>query len=199
MTTFPTPTKTLLTDLCSWATFNAATSTAQTEVDITSYLKIALFYRVGRRTGSAFTAGWPNLRVECNPASSGGFWTPIDVYQPAIGASIANTTLNGSVSAGAATITVASGTNIAGGDLLYLSDTTASNFEIIRVASISGTTVTPEEVVVNAHANSAIVTDQAEMSGWRLFDVSMFKRIRGFVDNFSGQAIAGQIQMMGFN
>ena len=69
---------------------------------------------------------------------------------------------SGAVSAGATSFVVSSATNIAVGDLLYLGDSSAANWEIVRVKGVSGTTITPEEAVTFAHANGAAVTDQAE-------------------------------------
>jgi hypothetical protein len=85
------------------------------------------------------------------------------VFTPAAGASIANTTLNGAVSAAASSFVVTANTNMAAGDVLFLGDSSTSNYELVHVKAVSGTTITPEENVTFAHANGAIVTDQAEL------------------------------------
>lgn len=127
-------------------------------------LAVKLGIKMVRRTGSAFTAGWPNLRIEANVKSTNNdFWIPVVPFQAAVGASIANTTLNGAIVAGATTCVVTAATNIAAGDILFLSDASTANYETVRVKSISGTTVTFEEACTYAHANGSLVTDQAEM------------------------------------
>ena len=67
---------------------------------------------------------------------------------------------------------------------------------LVRVKSISGTTVTPEEPVVFNHANSAIVTDQAE-EVFPSFDVSGYTSVRPFIDNSgSGQDISAAVDLI---
>jgi hypothetical protein len=109
----------------------------------------------------------------------------------AVGSSIANTTLNGAVSAGATSCTVTSATNIAAGDILFLGHTTtAANYEIVRVKSVSGTTVNFEEACTNAHDSGAQVTDQAEVYSMGPYDLSTFKRMRVILDNLgTGQGV----------
>jgi hypothetical protein len=143
------------------------------------------------RSGTAFTAGWPNLRFEGSPRTSGNdSWVQLFSYQMAVGASIANTTLNGAVSAGATSFVVTAATNIAVGDLLYLGDSSSANWEIVRVKGVSGTTITPEDPVVFAHVTAAAVTDQAEILA-PAFDCHRLQRIRVVLDNAgSGQTVA---------
>jgi hypothetical protein len=112
----------------------------------------------------------------------------IDTISFGLGATIANTTLNGAVSAGAGSCVVTSATNIAAGDILFLGHTTdTTKFEIVRVKSVSGTTVTFEENCVFAHDNGAAVTDQAEHYALGPYDLSTYSRVRGVIENQSGQ------------
>lgn len=192
-----TITKTQGTSLLAWqdiATANVVVGSAQ---DVSTKLAATVFIKVARRSGSAFTTGWPNIRIEASAKSSGtAEWYPLATFQPAVGASIANTTLNGAVSANASTFTVTAATNIAAGDLLFLGDSSTTNYELVRVKSVSGTTITPEENVTNAHANSAIVTDQAEMYVASI-DLTAVGRIRAVADNAnSGQSISVQVLMV---
>ena len=156
--------------------------------------------RLGRGTGTAFTANWPNVRIEASTQASGNnTWIPIFSYQMQVGASIANTTLNGAVSANASTFVVAAATNITTGDILFLGDSSTANYEIVRVKSIATTTVTPEENVVNSHTTGAIVTDQAEVT-FPAMDLTTYQRVRAVVDNAgSGQAIKAEVQMTTFD
>ena len=190
-------TKTQGTSLIAWqdiATANVIVGSAQA---VTTTLAGMVFVFLARESGTAFTAGWPNVRIEGSAKSSGNdAWIPLVSFQMAVGASIVNTTLNGAVSAGATTFVVTSATNIAAGDILFLKDSSTANYELCRVKSVSGTTITPEEAVTYAHANSSQVTDQAEVYA-AAFDLSAVGRIRAVVDNAgSGQSIAAQVLLV---
>ena len=196
MATTSTPSKTLGTAAVSWANGDLA-SAAQyisAAIDVSGKFAIGFSIQLARRTGTAFTAGWPNIRLEASAKSSGNdTWVPRFIYQPALGATIVNTTLNGAVSAAATTFVVTSATNIAIGDYLYLGDSATANYELVRVKAVSGTTITPEEAVTYAHANAAMVTDQAE-SIYVPVDCAGIARMRVVVDNAnSGQAMAAQV------
>jgi hypothetical protein len=195
-----TPTKTVQTAPIAWQDVATANVVISSAIDVSTKWAASFGVRLGRRSGTAFTAGWPNVRIEASTQTSGNnTWIPVVSYQMQVGASIANTTLSGAVSAGASTFGVAAATNIAAGDILFLGDTSTANYEIVRVKSISGTTITPEEVVVNAHANSAIVTDQAEVV-FPALDVSAYERLRVVIDNAgSGQSISVEVQCTTFD
>lgn len=186
--------KTVGTSLVAWADVATANVSVGTALDVSTKLAATVFAQLGRRSGTAFTAGWPNIRIEASAKSSGNdAWVPIATFQPAVGASIANTTLNGAVSAGASSFVVTSGTNIAAGDVLFLKGDTDAGNELVRVKSVSGTTVTPEENVTNAHASGNALTDQAESYVAQL-DLTAISRLRAVVDNAgSGQTIAAQV------
>jgi hypothetical protein len=164
-------------------------------LDVASKLAATVFVRLGRRSGSAFTAGWPNVRIEASAKASGDdAWAPVATFQPAVGASIANTTLNGAISAGATTCVVTSATNIADGDILYLGDSSSANWELVRVKDVSGTTITFEEACTFAHGNGSAVTDQAEIFSPAQIDLSAVTRLRAVVDNANGgQTVAVQV------
>lgn len=189
-----TPNKTVGTSLLAWQDVATANVVVGSALDVSTKYAIACQIRIGRRSGTAFTSGWPNIRIEGSVKSSGtDHWTPLYSIAPALGTSIANTTLNGAVSANASTFVVTSATNIAAGDILFLGDTSTTNYELVRVKSLSGTTITPEENVTNAHANAAICTDQAEMY-FPSFDLGPYSRIRAVCDNAnSGQSISVEV------
>lgn len=191
-----TPSKTSGQTLSAWADVASAAVSVGSPVDVSTKLGATVFARLGRGTGSAFTAGWPNIRIEASFKSSGdNSWFPLVTFQPGVGvATLVNTTLSGAVSAGATSFGVTSASNIAVGDILFLGDGTASsNYEIVRVKGVSGTTITPEENVVNAHTSGALVTDQAEIYQANL-DLSSIVRIRAVIDNAgSGQAIKTEV------
>lgn len=180
--------------LFAWADVASLAISVGSALDVSTMFEAAVVIRIGRRTGTAFTTGFPNVRIEGSVKSSGNnAWAPLFTYQPPVGASIVNTTLNGAVSASDATFIVTSATNIAVGDILFLGHSSAANYEIVRVKSLSGTTITPEEAVVNAHANGAIVTDQADIAT-AVLGLAAYQRIRAVVDNAgSGQDISVEV------
>jgi hypothetical protein len=194
------PTKTVQTALIAWQDIASAAQVISSAFNGASIWAAAVAIRIARRTGTAFTAGWPNIRLEASFATSGNnTWIPLYTYQPLVGASIVNTTLNGAITANASTFVVTATTNMAIGDLLFLGDPSTANYEIVRIKSISGTTITPEENVVNAHATAALVTDQAEVV-FPLLDLSTYVRLRCVADNAgSGQAISVEVQLITFD
>jgi hypothetical protein len=188
-------TKGVQTDLQAWANCANGSVTVGTEYNCALDYEAAISVRVGRATGTAFTAGWPNIRVEANPSNTGGSWIPLFMYQPGLGSSIANTTLNGAANAGNTSFVAAAVTNIAVGDILFVSDNTTSNFELVRVKNTSSNTVNLEEALVSTHVNAAQVTDQAEMS-YATISLLPYKRLRAVVDNEnSGQAICAEVKL----
>lgn len=191
-----TPNKTANASLLAWqdiATANVIVGSAQ---DVSAKYAAAFSVKIARRSGTAFTAGWPNIRIEASGKTSGtDDWIPIVQLQPAIGVSVANTTLNGAVSAAATSFVVTSATNIAAGDILFLGDASTANYELVRVKSLSGTTITPEEAVTYAHANAAIVTSQPEIY-FPAVDLTPYVRVRAIGDNAnSGQSISVEVTM----
>lgn len=191
-----TITKTVGTSLVAWQDIASAAQVISSAQDVSTAFAAAFNIQLGRGTGTAFTAGWPNVRIEASGKSSGNdSWIPVAPFQMAVGASIANTTFNGAIIAGATSMVVTSASNIAVGDILFLGDASAANYELARVAGVSGTTITFEEAVTNGHSNGALVTDQAEVY-FPVVDLSAFTRVRAVVDNAgSGQAIRAQILM----
>jgi hypothetical protein len=186
-------TKTIGTVVTDWATAIAADAQAgHTAIQtVTGKLSASFEITLARSTGSAYTIG-PKVRIEgLYEGSATKTSPPLDAIQMAVGASIANTTLNGAVSAGATSCVVTSATNIAAGDILFLGHTTTpANYEIVRAKSVSGTTVNFEEACVNAHDSGAQVTDQAEIYSLGPYDLSTFARVRVILDNVgTGQGV----------
>jgi hypothetical protein len=188
-----TPSKTIATSVLAWQDVATGAVALSAAIDVSTKWAAAFNVLLGRRSGTAFTAGWPNVRFEASGKSSGNdSWVPLFSYQMQVGANIANTTLNGAVSAGATSCVVTAATNIAAGDLLFLKGDTDAGNELVRVKGVSGTTVTFEEACTNAHASGNAVTDQAE-STFPAFDVSSYARVRVVADNANGgQTFAAQ-------
>lgn len=190
-----TVSKTAGTTLAAWQDVATGSVVCGTALDVSTKLAATVFAFLGRNSSSAFTAGWPNIRIEGSAKASGNdAWVPLATFQPVIGASIAATTLNGAVSANASTFVVTSATNIAAGDIMFLGHTTdTTKYEIVRVKGVSGTTITPEENVTNAHDSGAVASDQAETYSASL-DLTGITRIRAVIDNAgSGRTIYVQV------
>jgi len=189
------PTKTEVTLLDSNFLGTGGQPLVGTGIDVSGVHTIGVAGFIGRLSSSAHATPWASLVIEGNPtAANNSLWFPISQLIMPAGASIANTTLSGAVSAGATSITVVSGTNISAGDLLFLSHTTdVTKYEVVRVAAISGGTVTIDGSVINAHDSGAQVTDQAERFIIPSLDVTGLSRIRGKLINQSGQSVAGCI------
>lgn len=187
--------KTQSTSVLAWQDIASAAIVLSSAQSMATKFAATFFIKVARLTGSAFTAGSPNIRIEASPSTSVG-WIPLATFQPAVGASIAATTLNGAVSAGASSFVVTSATNIAAGDLLFLGHTTdVTKYELVRVKSVASATVTPEEPVVYAHDTGALVTDQAEEYIAQIDCTSIYS-LRAVADNISsGQGIKVEVLM----
>jgi hypothetical protein len=179
--------KTTGTEVLAWATTATAAVTESSVQDVSTKVTARLIIHMGRASGTAFTAGWPLVRVEVSGADTGDdAWAPTLVFAMPIGASIASTTANGAITATDTACSVASATNIAAGDVLFLGHTTdPTKYEIVRVKSISGTTVTFEEACTYDHDSGCAITDQAEiMTGEIALDT--IERLRVVVDNSNG-------------
>jgi hypothetical protein len=194
-----TPVKAVQTDLIAWQDITSGNAVISAGFDVSSKRAASFGIFLGRLGGTAFTAGWPNVRIDASPFASGNTWIPLFTYQMAVGASIANTTLSAGPASGAATFTVAAITNITPGDLLFLKDSSAVNYEIVRVKNIATTTVTPEDPLNNAHANASVVTDQAEVV-FPAANLEPYVRVRAVVDNAgSGQSLAARVTLTSYN
>lgn len=185
------PAKTIQTALIAWQDIASGAVVIGSWFDVSTKYGGSLGIRIGRQSATAFTANWPNIRVEASDAASGNANTiPLFTLQPPIGASVGSTTLNGALSIGATTAVLTSATNFVQGDLLFLRDTSTANYEIARVKSISGTTITFEEALTYAHANSAIVANQAFIA-FPSLDLTPYTRLRVVADNANGGITIG--------
>lgn len=195
------PTKTAQTALIAWQDVASAALVVGSALDVSSKWGGAYEVRLGRRTGTAFTAGSPNIRIEASLQTSGNLWTPVDIFQPFVGATIGSTTLNGALSASDTTIVLTSGTNFLVGDIIFLGHSSAANYELVRVKTKSTNTLTVEEAISFAHANAAIVTSQAEeVICYPPLNLTSYMRLRAIVDNLgSGQDISVQVALTTFD
>jgi len=130
-------------------------------VDVSNFLGGMIAVRFGRLAAAAAGAG-VNIRLEASPNSSGGLWVPFATFTTAFAACEAEA-VSGTVSSGTKVITVASTTNLAAGDIVFIANGTLGNSEWGRVKSIvAATSITIEENLVNAQTGSTIY-DAAEI------------------------------------
>lgn len=152
----------------TYGTLFALASTAASSVAISSPLDVStklggsLFVRFGRRAVTAAGAG-VNIRLEASHASSGdNSWFPFAIFTTQF-AACEGEAVSGTVGSGTNVITVASTTNLAAGDLIYIDNGTIANSEWGRIKSIvSNTSVTIEDNLVNAQTG-ATMYDTAEI------------------------------------
>lgn len=133
-----------------------------TAVDVSGKLGGLVYVRFGRRSATAAGAG-ANIRIEVSYTSSGdNSWFPFAVFTSAF-AACESEAVTGTVAAGATTITCASTTNLAAGDIIFIDNGTIGNSEWARIKSIvTNTSVTVEDALVNA-ATSCTMYDSAEI------------------------------------
>lgn len=163
------------------------------EIDVATKLACFLAIKFGRRATTALTEG-VEFRVEASGKASGdGDWHTIYSYKTAV-ATAESEAVSGTVSSGTNVITVASTTNLARADIVYIDNSTIGNSEWGRVKSIvAATSITIEDNLVNAQTGSTIY-DQAEILPAIFVDCTAFKRLRVVVDGSNtGQAVAFEI------
>lgn len=166
-----------------------ATVTVGSAVDVSTKVGPAtVFVKMGRTTGTALT-NEVMFRLEGSAKSSGNDeWVPIYSWLSTNGKTAANssTVNDASFNAADTTFVITSATGIAAGDHLYLRETgTPANSEWVRVAGVSGTTITLEEPCTRGHTNGINVADLAE--SWAIpVDLAGHVRVRLVVDSAGG-------------
>lgn len=192
----PSPSKTVGVSIFAWQDLANGNVLISSDIDVEDLFSAAFHVQLARRSGSAFNAGWPTVRIEASSDDAGtDNWIPIHEYVMSTGASIANTTLSSGLTAGNATCSVTSGTNIASKDFLFIEGDTDAGNEVLMVRSVASTTVNFEQNCAYSHSSGNAVTDQAEKYIQRI-DVSEFSRLRVVVNNAgSGQTVATRIDM----
>lgn len=186
----PAPAKTLSVVLLSPQTISNNSRAVGTAVDVSGVHSLGATMWIGRGNGTAHASPWAQIVIEgCPSATDDSMFSPIASLLMPAGASIANTTTNGTISAAATLFVVTSATNIAAGALLYVGDSTAANWEIVRVQSVSSTTITIDGAFQFAHATGQVVTSQAERVAIPAVDITGVARVRVACLNQSGQTV----------
>lgn len=190
-----TITKTIQTPLLSLQSVASGGVAISSALDVSTLFACFVSVHFGRRATTALTVPC-QIRIEASAKSSGdGHWFPLVQWATDIAASESES-VSGTVSSGTNVITVASTTNLAYPDIIYIDNSTIANSEWGRIKSVvSNTSVTIEDNLVNAQTGSTIY-DQAQIFGATL-DLTAVKRIRAVCDNAgTGQAIAIEIQII---
>lgn len=192
------PTKTADLSLLAAQTLSNNTRVVSSDVTTTGVHAMGFAGWIGRFGTTAHVSPWARLVIEANPSTSdNSLWSPIREFLMPAGASIAATTLSAPVTAGASTITVASATGISVGSLLFLGADAAARFEVVRVTSISSTTLTIDGGCIFSHETSGYVSTQAERFNIASLDVGGAARIRVAALNGSGQTV--YVRMVGLS
>tara|TARA_R110000868_G_scaffold4119_4_gene25007 strand:+ start:2395 stop:2991 length:597 start_codon:yes stop_codon:yes gene_type:complete len=181
--------KTVGTSLISLQSLAANSVVISSTIDVSTKFAATIFMHFGRRATTALTEG-AELRIEASAKSSGeGFWFPLSKFKTTVIASESEA-LTGTISAAATVLTLASTTNLAAGDKIYIDNGTIANSEWARIKAISAnTSVTIEDALVNAQTGSTIY-DQAEMFVAQV-DLTAISRLRLVIDGSNtGQAVA---------
>lgn len=173
----------------------AIASTASNAVSVGAVLDVATYYagqlriRMGRGTATAFTTA-PICRIEGSAESgtaTANQWAVLAQFQTAVGASIGSQAVSGTEAAGQTVVTLAAGTNFAGGDYVFFHNTTIGNSEWSRVVSVATADLTLEEGLVSAQTG-ATCRDQAEQFLCSL-DLTGVNKLRVVIDGrATGQA-----------
>jgi hypothetical protein len=157
------PNKTVQTDLLAIQSVAANSVAISSAFDMSGKLEGGLIHvRFGRRSATAAGAG-VNIRLESSSATSGNnTWFPFAVFTTAFATAEAEA-VSGTVSSGTNVITVASTTNLAAADVIFIDNGTIANSEWGRVKSISANvSVTIEDNLVNAQTGATLY-DSAEI------------------------------------
>lgn len=150
------------TALLSLQSVAASTVVVGSAADVSGKMGGLVYVRFGRRSATAAGAG-ANIRLEASFATSGdNSWFPFAEFTTNFAACEAEA-VSGTVAAGQKVITVASTTNLAAGDLIFIDNGTIGNSEWARIKSIvANTSVTVEDNLVNA-ATGCTLYDSAEI------------------------------------
>lgn len=133
-------------------------------IDLSSVLGGLLHIQFGRRSATSGTAG-VKFRIESSGEESGdGSWVPLFEFATNF-AAVEAEAVSGTVGSGTNVITVASTTNLAAGDHIFIDNGTIGNSEWHRIKSIvSNTSVTVENNLANAQTGATMYDDAQSWS-----------------------------------
>jgi hypothetical protein len=186
----PAPTKTLSRDLLTPQGVGAGAHVTGTPIDVSGVHSLGLTMWLGRANGTAHVSPWARITIEgCPSATDDSMFAPIATLLMPAGSSVASTTTNGPVSAGATSFVVTSATNIAAGAFLWVGDSNTANWEVVRVVGVASNTVTIEGAFMYSHETARGVQSQAEIVTIPSLDITGLARVRARCSNYSGQGV----------
>jgi hypothetical protein len=148
--------------------------------DVSTKFAATVFIHLGRDDTGGALAAPVEFRVEGSAKSSGNdHWYPLQVFRSGLTVPESEA-LSGTVNAGATSFTVASTTNLAAGQIIFIKNGTLGNSEFARINKIVTTTITPIDALTNAQTGSTLY-NQGEMFTANL-DLTAVGRIRLVVD-----------------
>jgi hypothetical protein len=184
--------------LFALASVTSNTVSVGSAFDCSTYYDAQVTARMGRGTATGFTTA-PICRIEGSfktGTPTADEWTVLAQFQPALGASIGSQAVSGTEAAGQTVVTLAAGTNFAGGDYVFFHNSTIGNSEWCRVVSVATADLTLEEGLVNAQTG-ATCRDQAEQFT-ALLDLTGINRLRVVIDGrATGQANIWEVLLGG--
>lgn len=154
--------KTQGTSVLSLQSVSANSVLISSAIDVSTKIAGSLFIHFGRQSATAAGAG-VRIRIEASSKSSAdGQWYPLAMFETNF-AAVESEAVSGTVNSGTNVITVASTTNLAANDIIFINNGTIGNSEWGRIKSIStNASVTIEDNLVNAQTGATIY-DGAEM------------------------------------
>lgn len=154
--------KTQGTSVLSLQSVSANSVLISSAIDVSTKIAGSLFIHFGRQSATAAGAG-VRIRIEASSKSSAdGQWYPLAMFETNF-AAVESEAVSGAVNSGTNVITVASTTNLAANDIIFINNGTIGNSEWGRIKSIStNASVTIEDNLVNAQTGATIY-DGAEM------------------------------------
>jgi len=182
------PSKTAAVSLLALQNIAASGNVAGSAYDASVKFAANVMIHFGRKSSTAYTTA-PTFRIEQSAKASGdGFWFPMAVFSPTLGALLTAQAVNGTCNAGQNVIAMTSTTNFSVGDVVYVSNGTLANSEWGRVKSVSSnTSITLEDNLLNAQTGSTVYKGEMFLAS---LDLAGVTRLR-LVDDNSGNSTAG--------
>ncbi len=160
------------------------------DIDVSTAIAATFFARIGRTETTAFTLP-AIIRIEGSPSTSGDAdWQAIaSLVSGTAAAESENMTATEPI--GETVLAVASTTNLAYPDVVFIEHTTFGNSEFRRINKITtNTSVEIEDGLANEQTNASVIKDQADIFPPLVLDMleSGAKRLRVVVDG-AGAAV----------
>jgi hypothetical protein len=155
-------TPTVVTAPIPAAVLATATLGTRSTLDLRTKWGAWVYPRIGRRAATALTVAC-RIVIRRTFNNDATLHVSQSLDRVSSTAAVIATTLNGNTSIGATTAVLTSGTSFAAGDIVCLSDASATEVEFARVSSISTNTLTFDAPLKLAHTSGIAVTNGADV------------------------------------